>query len=541
MHIPNLRSRAIAILTGFLVALRLQAAVQVEIGQNFAASSLGVDSDAVPADTTGAVGPSHFVEFLNGRYAVFDKTNGKMLQSLSSVEFWKAAGISIASTLDVTDPRMIFDTDSQRWFALMVDVNISARRQHGNRFLLGISEGSDPTAVWHAVAITADPVFSDFADFPTLGIDADAVYLGGDLFSRSGIAAGPTLLAIPKSDLLSNPPTTAGMTRFGLLTYNQRGVILQPAVTTGAASSTGSVLAVGNDGLDFKSHSTLVLSTVQNGAAANSATLSLPVTLTVPAYKIPINPAQPDGSDNLDNGDARLSACVRRVGDMIYAVHAVQGGSRSVLRWYRIDAVHNSLVESGTISDATLSLFYPSIAANDIGVVVVGCNGASADTFVSSYAVVGETINGALQFGDLTLLKAGEASYQTPDSSGTSRWGDYSATTVDPADPNRFWTIQAYPSDTMTWTTQVTEIITTPIQLAIVRTASGIRISWPSSATSFQLQQSDALSPAPQDWLAAPDLPAIAQNRASILVSPANTARFYRLAAPQSAPPQALR
>src|SRR5207248_981859 len=162
-----------------------------------------------------------------------------------------------------------------------------------------------------------------------------------------------------------------------------------------------------------------------------------PFLLTVPAYDVPINPPQPDGSDNLDDGDARMSACVRRVGDIVYAVHSVQVNDRSAARWYKIDAVQHSVIETGTIADANLDLFYPSIAANDDGTVIIACNGSSAVTFISCYAVAGELSGGALTFGDLTLLKAGLASYQIPDTAGISRWGDYSATMVDPSDPNR--------------------------------------------------------------------------------------------------------
>jgi len=44
----------------------------------------------------------------------------------------------------------------------------------------------------------------------------------------------------------------------------------------------------------------------------------------------------------------------------------------------------------------------------------------------------------------------------------TSRWGDYSATSVDPSDPNSFWTIQMYPSGPAAWSTQITQILTVP-------------------------------------------------------------------------------
>src|SRR5205814_7767804 len=77
---------------------------------------------------------------------------------------------------------------------------------------------------------------------------------------------------------------------------------------------------------------------------------------------------------------------------------------------------------------------------------------------------------GTTTFGSPTLLYAGAINYhddyeQLADSleiPPLSRWGDYSATTPDPNDPIRFWTIQMYPQDTDVWATQVTEVIVSP-------------------------------------------------------------------------------
>ena len=510
---------------------RTAATVAVQIGQNFTASTFGIDSSAVPPDCNGAVGPSHFVELINGRYAVFNKSDGSSAQSLDSIAFWKNAGVTIASTVDVTDPRIVFDSYSQRWFASMVDVNITARRQRANHFLLAVSDTSDPTGVWHGFAFTADPLKGYFADFPALGVDANGVYLSGDLFDRNGNPIGPTLVSIPKSDLLANPPSVARRTSLGILSYGVRGDILQPAMTTGLASTPESVLAMGDLGFDLQPHSTLIASTIQTVAGLTNVTLTAASVLTVPDYEVPINPPQPDGSDNLDDGDARLSASVRRVGDIIYAVHSVQTNNRAALRWYKIDAVQYNLIQAGTITDVNLDLFYPSIAANEIGTVVIGCNGSSADVFVSCYSVVGETVNGVLNFGDLILLKAGEASYQTPDYTDTSRWGDYSATVVDPSNPNRFWTIQAYPIDTQTWATQIIELITGPPPLNIAVNEANVQISW-QAASGLELQYSSDLSPL-GNWAPVAQMPNITDNHATVLLPISATMGFFRLAQTQ--------
>jgi hypothetical protein len=508
-------------------ATSVPAAIVVQIGQNFTGSTLGIDVDGTPADSDGAAGPIHFVELINGRFSVYAKSNGSRVQTKTDLTFWKNAGLSFSPSLLVTDPRIAFDTYSQRWFASMIDFD--PNNVVSNRFLLAVSTGADPTGSWRGIAFVADPVNGDFADFPTLGVDATGVYLGGDMFDNTGNSTGSALISIPKDALLANPPSAAGRTSFGILDYNARGDILQPAITAGNASTPETVLAVGDVGLDFQPHNTLVASVVSNAATTGGATLGPPMVLTVPSYSVPINPPQPDGTSNLDDGDARLSACVRRVGDILYAVHAVQVNDRAAVRWYKINALDNSLLQAGTLSDAKLHFFFPSIAANEAGTVVIACNGASSNVFVSCYAAVGETVNGTLTFGNPILLQAGAASYQLPDpSSGISRWGDYSATTLDPSDTNRFWIIQMYPSGAASWATRITELITSPVELTIAASGANVQISWPAAATSFRLQHASSLGP--PDWSPVTQTPTIGNNRATVLLPASGTEAFFRLA-----------
>src|SRR5512137_1797228 len=89
----------------------------VQIGQNFTGSTYGVDTFARPADGDGAIGPAHFVELINGRFAIYSKTNGALVQTMSDAGFFQNSGIAIPSGQSVSDPRIVFDPTSQRWFA----------------------------------------------------------------------------------------------------------------------------------------------------------------------------------------------------------------------------------------------------------------------------------------------------------------------------------------------------------------------------------------------------------------------------------------
>src|SRR5260370_17208543 len=95
------------------------------------------------------------------------------------------------------------------------------------------------------------------------------------------------------------------------------------------------------------------------------------------------------------------------------------------------------VLDSGIISPPGLDVYFGSIAVNPLGEVVIGFSGSGPNDYPSAYAVAGSLNGDVLQFGDPMLLKAGVA----PADLNNGRFGDYSATTYDPADPSHFWTI----------------------------------------------------------------------------------------------------
>lgn len=135
----------------------------VTIGANFEGSNAVIATGFSPPDTDGAVGPSQFVELVNGLYRVYDKS-GNVLQQLSLADFWSSAGVPEGFAFD---PRVLYDSESQRWYAAaLADV-----------FLLAVSNTSDPTQGWQAVTIPIDTTGQSFGDFTRLGFNQDGVYL----------------------------------------------------------------------------------------------------------------------------------------------------------------------------------------------------------------------------------------------------------------------------------------------------------------------------------------------------------------------------
>src|SRR5690349_17455188 len=151
-RVPCWKRLLLFILCNWLTAHHA-AAASLRIGNSFIASTLGVDSDALPPDSNGAIGPTNYVEFINGRFSVFDKTSGSRVQTVSDRDFWINAGITLPANLDVSDARVLFDPGSQRWFASQVDIDHF--NQVTNRFLLAVSSSTDPTQRWFGFAFRA--------------------------------------------------------------------------------------------------------------------------------------------------------------------------------------------------------------------------------------------------------------------------------------------------------------------------------------------------------------------------------------------------
>ena len=519
----------------------------LSVGQNFTGSTYNVNNTSIPPDANGAVGPRHFVELINGSCAIYNKTNGLQVKRITDAKFWANAGVILSTDDATTDPRVVYDPLSQRWFATMVDASASANDPtlYANDFLLAVSSTSDPTGTWHGFLFQADPDNGFFADFPTLGVDSNAVYISGDFFT-AGIPIGPGLVSIPKTNLLAAIPSIDNRTWYGVMDYSIRGDVLQP-VNCFDGSESGKIISITDIGSDSSPHSNLVIYAVQNGAGTN-AFLSSSVFIPTPSWVVPDNDVigapsfasfQPDGTQTLQANDARLCDKAYAVNGIIYAAHNTELNNHIAIRWYRVRAFDNVLLETGTLSDPNMDLFFPSIAANPYGVVVIGYNASGLAANVSSYAVAGQTFNGTTSFGSPLLLRSGATSYHGDDellgilleSPTLSRWGDYTATSPDPNDPNRFWTIQIIPSDTANedvWSTQITELVTTPqMFLGINHSGTNVTMYWP-LVTGYQLQASTNIQSS-SAWTNVTQTPITNGSWFNVSLQPSAKNQFFRL------------
>lgn len=435
------------------------------IGVNFSGLSLtdinALGSNLAPPDTDGAIGPNHFVEFINGGYAVFNRNGTLATSAVSDRTFWLNAGVS--STLvnqGLSDTRIKYDPLTQRWFAAEITVAST------NTVLLGVSKTSNPLDGWNSTSFKVTGT-TRFNDYPTLSVDANAVYIGSNDFNTAGTAfIGTTLSSIPKSSLLALAPTTAGIATF-IQNTSAPTMGFTPQVPTNYGSGyTGSKIV----SISATAYNQMQITPINNTGAAG-ATLSAAQTIGVAFDGDPTYARQPNGSRNIDTLDDRFSGTIYQVGSKIYGANAfnpaVQTGGatptaagNSAIHWIVLDAASSAVLQEGLITDGAHDLWQPSIAANANGDVVIGYNKSGTDMNISSFAAVGHTVGGVLSFTDQVLLATSAVNNYTDGfSTNPDRWGDFSATMVDPNDPFSFWTIQEVAVGTTTWGTQITQLI----------------------------------------------------------------------------------
>ena len=428
-------------------------AQSVGIGANFRGSHLG-EAGFRPPDTMGAVGPNHVMLLINGRYELYTKNPSvsggdadgvPLVGHASNLDgFWtNQVGINNISNFSF-DPRVTYDPIEQRWYAVAVDGSRSA----SSGYLLAVSETHDPTDGWTGFDFDADPTNVRWADFPMLGFDGSYVYMSANHFQISSGGSQYPLYAFPKSDLLAESPTIANQQV--LLLDSSTNQVVRALDNLGPDTQAYHLWEDGNNGVE--------INTITEAAGvlnSNTGFINFPISTSTP-----LNARQPDGSNNLEVDDDRFSSRLVRINGSYWGAYTRRVGGDDVIRWFELDADTLAVKQVDTFTIAGQDLYYPSIAVNDDGDVVIGysASGPDAGEFPSVYASVGRTSGGVTTFDTPILLKQGVASYQNL-ASGRNRWGDYSNTVTDPADPNIFWTFQTWASASDQWSAQVTELI----------------------------------------------------------------------------------
>lgn len=526
MSLLCLRKRHLAALTLLAIVISLPAQTIIT---NFAGLTLtdvvGLGTGGTPPDTMGAAGTNQFVEFINGGFAIYSKA-GVRQSLISDTAFWTNAGISSATiAAGLSDTRIIYDAGTARWFATEITIDTVS-----NKVLVARSDSSNPAGGWKAVSFVGN---SGFADYDTLGVDSQALYVGVNDFTdgtATGTFSGVSFFSIPKTNLLATTPTLANMTKFENLDANTYGFTLQGVCNPAPGAGHGVVIAIDNAALRKFDRTT-----ISNPGGAG-ATLTGHVQLSNLYDGIPVPAAQP-GTRTIDTLDDRFSGAVKQVGGYIFMANTVTntGSPKCAVHWLVMNETNNAIIGEGIITSNNYDFYQPSIAANKGGKMLLGFNRSGTVTTtgnISVYGAVGTWSGAGASMGAPFLIKQGSVSnFGVSGDSSPYRWGDFSATMADPTDDNLFWTIQEIPATSTTWGTQVAliSVATNRPVLDIARSGTNVVVKWPLSTDPAYVLQSNTNLLATNSWITLSSPQTISINQNLVTLPATNRPVFFRL------------
>ena len=423
------------------------AALPPQAAPSASASFAGIAATGwIPPDCTMAVGPTHVLLSVNSSLAVHNKAGGGLVFQRTLTQWFGA----LADTLTVFDPKVLYDQHAGRWVVLAVAFKTNPNK---SVFLLSVSASPDPLGSWRNYTLDAmkdgTTATNNWADYPGLGVDAQALYLTANMFQFNGGFQYSKIRVVPKAGPYSGGP--APFFDFVRMKNadNSMAFTIQPCHTFGAPQ----VQYLVNS--RFPSGNSLTLWRIVNPTTTPTLTAAA---VGTSAYSLPPNADQKGGAPPLNTGDVRVLHAVFR-GDSVWLQLTTNRnwglGNRASVHWFQIRAASNTLVQEGVFGTRAAHYFYPAGCPDNNGNFVLVFSRSGVDEF----AGIGYTGRRATDpLGTLqasALLKAGVATYQGLDSHGRNRWGDYAGVGADPVNPRLVWFYTGHASAVNTWGTWV--------------------------------------------------------------------------------------
>jgi hypothetical protein len=405
----------------------------------------GFTVNSAPPDTNGAVGSTQYVQWVNSSFAVFNKSTGALIAGpTAGNSLWTGFGGGCETNND-GDPIALYDKLANRWVLTQFSVTTTPFLQ-----CVAVSTTSDATGTYNRYSFQ----YSNFDDYPKMGVWPDAYYITFNMFNGNTFV-GSDACAYDRNAMLNGQPATQvcfqqGSSVGGLLPSDLDGTTAPPA------GSPNFLVFFGSNNLNlFKFH--------VDFATPGNSTFTGPTVIPVAAFTALCNGGtcvpQSGTSQQLDSLADRLMyrLAYRNFGthESLVVNHSVVAGSSGGVRWYELQNPNGSvtLAQQSTFAPDSKFRWMGSIAMDQAGDMGLG------------YSVSSSSSNPSIAFtGRLASDPANTMQAETTIINGTgsqtgglTRWGDYSAITVDPVDDCTFWYTQEYIKTTgsFNWNTRI--------------------------------------------------------------------------------------
>ncbi|OFV93837.1 MAG: hypothetical protein A3G76_10810 [Acidobacteria bacterium RIFCSPLOWO2_12_FULL_65_11] len=412
-------------------------------------------------DTTGDVGPNHYVQAVNVVVRIYNKSGVPLTAPFKMSTLFNSVG-GVCSTQNHIEPVVLYDPLANRWLLSQWAFNTFAPYHQ----CIAISTTGDPTGSYFLYDFISPN--SNFNDHVRFSVWADAYYMSSDQFRNQTSFSGFSAFAFDRAKMLAGDPTanfvsfSLGASVHSMLPADLDGSTPPPpgAPVYFAALSADEFGDAGDAIRLFAFHADFA-------DPAASTFSELPESpLPVAAFD-PLAPAgarvieQPPPATSLSYLDAVQDRLMYRLAyrnfggtrESLVVTHTVNVGfdfttttaHQAGIRYYEL---RRSLL-GGLFSVAEQASFAPdtdnrwmgSAAMDGQGNIAVGYSVSSLTTFPSiRYAgrLFSDPPNGLFQ-GEGVLVAGSDVQRTT-----TGVWGNRSALSVDPADDCTFWYTNEY-------------------------------------------------------------------------------------------------
>ena len=429
----------------------------------------------LPPDTNGDVGPNHYVQMVNSKIAIWDKSGTQLVAPVNINTIWSGAG-GLCQSNNSGDPVVLYDQEADRWMVSQFAVPAFP----GTSFAecIAISTTPDPTGTYYRYEF---PWTTNLNDYPHFGIWPDGYYMAVNQFVGTTTAwAGGGAAAFERAAMLTGSP--ARMIRVDLANASPNGLNYGGQLPSDWEGTTAPPVGRGDlfmqwDDSTWIGDPTDTLRIWEfdvNWTTPTSSSFGLAGNCD-PNHMVGTADADPDmcafdrncipqpgtavGLDAISDGRLMFRLPYRNFGtrEVLLANHTVDatGTDTAGVRWYELRDFDTtaSMYQQGTYSPDSENRWMGSIAMDQGGNVALGYSVSSSTVFPSiRYAgrLKGDTLG---TMGQLEATMIAGAGSQT---SSSNRWGDYSMMAVDP-DGCSFWYTNEYVMTTApgSWQTRI--------------------------------------------------------------------------------------
>ncbi|MEO8461109.1 MAG: carboxypeptidase regulatory-like domain-containing protein, partial [Dokdonella sp.] len=404
-----------------------------------------------PPDTVGDVGPTYYIQAVNTSIGIYLKSTNAQVAAFTFNTFMSQGSFgNLCDTANFGDPVILYDTFEGRWvitdFAFTLDGGGNVNPP-GSFQCFAVSKTGDPvTGGWNFYSLAITDALNDY---PKFGIWPDGIYMSANMFAfpSGGAFQGTRVWALNKAQMYAGSPTiqvvqfSPPAAEFTLMPANARLQMGTPPL--GSPNYYSVVWQFTNAVSVYKFH-----------VDWNSISLS---SFTGPFLSIaPASWAQPPATVPAQGGNANDTLALRlmmqnqytNIGgvESLWDSHTVLGGAASTAapRYYQVNVTGGTVAANTTQAfthapDTTVNRYMSSVAVNRAGDMAIGYS-ASSSTLMPAIRYAGrlstDPVNTLPQTE--TSLVEGTGAQNT-----STRWGDYSAMSVDP-DGCTFWYANEY-------------------------------------------------------------------------------------------------